>query len=89
MAEIIIKEGVITFYVAKINYVVADIIFKVASVADYSLFVAKITFVESEIIIKENVITSSVATIIYVVVEITSKVVVVTSSVTKITFVVD
>ena len=38
-----------------------EITFKVASVADISLFVAKITFVVAEIIIREHVITSSVA----------------------------
>ena len=37
---------------------VAKIIFKVASVADISLLVAKIIIAVSEIIIKEDVITS-------------------------------
>ena len=41
--------------------------FKVASVADISLFVAKITFAVAEIIIREHVITSSLAKITYVV----------------------
>ena len=36
-----------------------EITFKVASVAEISSFVAKITFVVAEIIIKEHVITSS------------------------------
>ena len=40
-----------------------EITFKVALVADISLFVAKITFVVAEIIIREHVITSSVAKI--------------------------
>ena len=62
-----------------------EITFKVASVADISLFVAKITFVVAEIITKEHVITSSVAEIIYVLAEIILKVVV-TCSVAKITF---
>ena len=66
-----------------------EIIFKVASVADISLFVFNIAFVVAKIIIKEPVITSSVATITYVLAEIIFKVVVVTSSVAKITFVVD
>ena len=54
------------------------ITFKVASVADISLFVAKITFVVAEIIIREHVITSPVDKITYVVAKITLKVVVVT-----------
>ena len=66
-----------------------EITFKVASVADISLFVAKITFVVAEINIREHVITYSVAKITYVVGEITLKVVVVTSSMAKIIFVVD
>ena len=66
-----------------------EITFKVASVADISLFIAKITFVVSEIIIKEHVITSSVSKTTYVVAKITFKVVTVTSLVAKITFVVD
>ena len=48
---------------AKVTFVVAQIPFKVASVADISLFVAKITFVVAEIIIRKHVITSSVAKI--------------------------
>ena len=64
-----------------------EIIFKVASVADISLFLAKITFVVAEIIIMEHVITSSVAKITYAVAKITLKVVVVTSSVANIIFV--
>ena len=52
--------------------------------ADISVLVAKITFVVVEIIFKEDVITFSVAKIIYIVV-----VAVVTSSVAKITLVVN
>ena len=66
-----------------------EIIFKVASVADISLFVAKIIFIVAEIIIKEHVITSSIAKSTYIVAEITLQVVVVTYSLAKITFVVD
>ena len=55
-----------------------DITFKVATVADISLFVAKITSVMAEIIIKEHLITSSVAKITYVVAEITFKVALIT-----------
>ena len=66
-----------------------EITFKVASVADISLCVAKITFVVAEIIIREHVITSSVAIITYVVAKKTLKVIVVPFSVAKITFVVD
>ena len=62
--------------------------FKVASVADIRLFVAKITLVVAAIIIKEHVITSSVDKITYVVAEITLKVVVVISSLAKITYLV-
>ena len=62
-----------------------EITFKVASVADISLLVVKITFVVAELIIKEQVITSSVAKITYVVAEITFKVVIGTSPVAKIT----
>ena len=50
-----------------------EITFKVALVADISLFVAKITFVV-EGIIQEHVTTSSVAKITYVAAEITLKV---------------
>ena len=57
--------------------------FKVASGADISLLVTKITFVVAEIIMKEHVLTSSVAKITYVVAEVTLKVVVVTSSVAR------
>ena len=67
----------------------AQITFKVASVADISLFVANIASIVAELIIKEHVVTSSVAKITYIVAEITFKVVVVTSSEVKITFVVD
>ena len=56
-----------------------EITFKIASVPDISLFVAKVTFVVAEIIIREHVNTSSVAKITYVVAKITLKVVVVTS----------
>ena len=55
-----------------------EITFKVGSVADISMFVAKITFVVAEIIIKEHVIASSVAKITYVVAETTFKVAVIT-----------
>ena len=54
-----------------------EIAFKVASVADISLFVTKITFVVAEIIIKEHVITSSVDKIIFVVDETIFKVAVI------------
>ena len=47
-----------------------EITFKVASVANISLFVAKITFVVAEIIIREHVITSSLAKLTYVVAKI-------------------
>ena len=43
--------------VAKIFFEVVEITFKVASVADISLLVGKITFPVSEIIIKGDVIT--------------------------------
>ena len=43
--------------VAKIIFEVTEITFKVASEADISLLVAKITFPVSEIIIKKDVIT--------------------------------
>ena len=66
-----------------------EITYKVASVAEISLFVANITFVVAELIIKEHVITSSVANITYLVAEITLKLVVITSSVAKIAFVVN
>ena len=46
------------FSVAKIIIVVTVITFKVASVADISLLVAKIIFAVCEIIIKEDVISS-------------------------------
>ena len=54
---------------ANISFVVAEITFKVASVADISLFVAMITFAVSEINIKEAVITSlmiSTFSVIYI-----------------------
>ena len=51
--------AVVTSSVALITFVVDEITFKVASVAEISSFVAKFTFVVAEIIIKEHVITSS------------------------------
>ena len=71
VAQIIIREDLITSYVATLTFVVDEITFKVASVADISLFVASITFVVADIIIKKHVITFSVAKITYVVAEIT------------------
>ena len=47
----------ITFVVDETMFKVAEITFKVVSVADISLLVAKISFAVSEIIIKEAVIT--------------------------------
>ena len=44
--------------VAKIIFEMAEITFKLASVADISLLLAKITFAVSEIIINEDVINS-------------------------------
>ena len=57
MAAITVKVAV-SSSVAKIIFVVPEITFEVASVADISLFMAKITFTVSAIIIKEDVITS-------------------------------
>ena len=57
----------------------AQITFKVASVADISLLVTKITFVVAKIFFKEDVITSYVPKITYIVAEIFLKVVVVIS----------
>ena len=67
--------AVVTSSVTWITFVVDEMTFEVASVADINLFVAKITFVVADIIIKEHVITSPVAKITYVVAEITLKVV--------------
>ena len=46
---------------AKVTFVVVQITFKVASVADISLLVTKITYIVAEIIFKVAVVTSSVA----------------------------
>ena len=73
----------------KVTFVVAQITFKMASVADISLLDRKITFVVAEIIIKEDVIICYVAKITFIVAEIICKVAVVTSSVALVTFVVD
>ena len=51
----------------KVTFVVDQIAFKVASVADISLLVTEITFVVGEIIIKEDVITSYLAKITFIV----------------------
>ena len=53
--------------------------------ADTSLLVAKITFVEANITFKVVVITSSVVKITFLVAEITFKVAIITSSVAKMT----
>ena len=64
MAKIIFVVAAITLKVVvsslvdNIFFEVAQLTFKVASAADISLLVAKITFAVSEIIIKEDVITS-------------------------------
>ena len=66
MAKIIVVVAAITVEVTlvvfssvdKIIFEVAQITFKVASVAVINLLVAKITFAVSEIIIKEDLITS-------------------------------
>ena len=58
------------------------------SVADTSLFVAKISFVMADITIKVTVIPPSVAKIRFVVAELTFKVAVITYSMVKIIFVV-
>ena len=55
-----------------------EITFKIASVADISLFVVKIIFVVAEIIIGEHVVTSSVAEVTFVVDETTFQVAVIT-----------
>ena len=70
----------ISSFVSKVTFV-AQITFKVASVADISLLVTKITLVVAEIIIKEDVITSYLAKITFIVAEIICKVAVVNSSV--------
>ena len=57
MAAITFKFAV-SSSVAKIIFEVAEITFKVPSVADISLLVDKITFAVSEIIIKKDVVTS-------------------------------
>ena len=58
MAVITSSVSKISSFVAKITFVVDQLIFEVASVADISLLVTKITYVVAEIIIKEDVITS-------------------------------
>ena len=75
MALIICKVSVVASSVALITFVEDEITFRVASVADISLFVTKMEFVAAKIT--------------YVVAAITLKVVVVTSLVVKISFVVD
>ena len=60
MAEIIIKEHVITSYMAKITYVVAEITLKVVVVTSS---VAKIIFVLDETTFKVAVITFQLAII--------------------------
>ena len=71
MAEMIIREHVITSSVAKFTYVMAKITLKVVVVTSS---VAKITFVVDETTFKEAVTTFSVAKIIFEVAEITFKV---------------
>ena len=65
----------------KVILATGKITFKVASMAEISLLVTKISFVVAEIIIKEDVITSYVAKITFIVAEIICKIAVVTSSV--------
>ena len=67
--------AVVISSVAKITFVVIEIIFLLA---DTSVLVTKITFVEAEILFKEAVITTSVVKIIYLVGEITFSVAVMT-----------
>ena len=81
MGEIPLKVAVMTSsvpkissFVSKVTFVVAQITFKLTSVADISLLVTKITVVVAEIKNKEDVSTFYVAKII-------CKVAVVTSSV--------
>ena len=57
VTNIIFVVAAITFKVA-VSSLVAKKIFEVASVAEITLLLAKITFAMSEIIIKEDVITS-------------------------------
>ena len=68
--------------VAKITFVSADVILKVAVITSS---LAKITFVVAQIPVKVALITSSVVKIIFVVAEITFKMVVITSCVVTIT----
>ena len=57
VTNIVLVVVEITFQVA-VSSLVAKIIFEVASVAEITFLLTKITFTVSEIIIKENVITS-------------------------------
>ena len=83
MAVMTSSVSKISSFVTKVTFVLAQITFKVASVADISLLVTKITFVVAEIFIREDVITSYLAKILsyLIVAKILFKVAVVTSSV--------